>query len=163
MLEIAGGIIIAVFALTIIGTIAQSLYKKIAFGKAYKALEAIQNNPRTPPMPEEDEMANKVQLVQLKCKYAENFVKDIDSRNTEISDRAKEKLENYIQTALQTAQEVDDEFYNSAILHSISNLLSKSGQFDRANKLINLMAVDYMRDQAHEFMDSEKKSRIASI
>ncbi len=44
MLEIAGGIIIAVFALTIIGTIAQSLYKKIAFGKAYKVLEAIQNN-----------------------------------------------------------------------------------------------------------------------
>ncbi len=133
MLEIAGGIIIAVFVLSIIGAIARFLHKKIAFEKAYKVLEVIQNSPENPSTPEEEEMFKKWQLVKLKCKFAENIVKDIDSNIREISDRAKEQLESYIQTCLATANEVEDEYCNSAILHSISNLLSKAGQFERAN------------------------------
>lgn len=81
----------------------------------------------------------------------------------EIYDRAKEQLESYIQNYLTTANEVDDEYCNSPILHQISNLLSKAGQFERAGKLIDLMAVDFMQDQARELMDVEKKKRIAAI
>ena len=164
MLEIAGGIIIAVFALIFLGTLAKFWHKKITFGKVQKVLEMIVNNPPTATSSEEDnEALKKVQLVQFKCRYAENFIEDINSNVKEISDSGKEKLESYIQTCLATAQEVSDEFSNSAILHSISNLLSKSGQFERANKLIDLMVVDFMQYQAHELMNVERKKRIIAV
>jgi len=49
------------------------------------------------------------------------------------------------------------------MLHSISDLMCKAGQFDRANKIIELMAVDFMQEEARKLMFEEKKKQIAKI
>jgi len=73
-------------------------------------------------------------------------------------------LENVIQKVLAESDEVeDDEYCRSAILNSISDLMCKVGQFERASKLIELITVDVIREQALTLLADEKKKRSAMI
>lgn len=93
---------------------------------------------------EEKHFASLVQLVQMKCQYAGSIAEDI------VDDHDRERVEQFITTALGHANEIGDEFYQSAALHSISEVLIKAGHFERASELIEQISDDQIREMAEE-------------
>jgi hypothetical protein len=163
MLDVAGGIIIAVIVLAIIGKAARYLEKrkaaKLKLAVAHKELQQMNE------FVADLERIKKWKVAQARCQYfAKAYVDDKSSPVPEISNKADAMLENVIQKVLAEADEVeDDDYCRSAILHSISDLMCKVGQFERASKLIELIAVDVIREQARTLLADEKKKRSAMI
>ena len=66
-------------------------------------------------------------------------------------------MEKLVGSALEHASEIDDEFYRSAALHPVADLLVKAGQFDRAEEVINQINVEYINEKAAEFLEQQKR------
>ena len=81
--------------------------------------------PHTEPPTNDKDDLKAVQIVQMKCKFAENIGKELSSEVPEVADRAKVQLESVLKTCLATAQATEDTFCRSAMLHSIADLLSE--------------------------------------
>lgn len=97
-----------------------------------------------------------LQLVQMKCKFAEGGLEDIDGSGSEDDIYEKKRIENLVSAALSHSDEIKDDFYRSAALHSIANLLSIAGQFERASGLIEQIPVDFIQEEAIDFLAQQR-------
>lgn len=93
---------------------------------------------------ENERFASLVQLVKMKCHYATSIAEDI------VDDYDREQVEKFISMALSDADEIEDEFYRSAALHLITDLLVAAGQITRAKELIGQISVEFIREKAEE-------------
>ena len=80
----------------------------------------------------EERYVTLVQRSKMKCRYAEGSLEFIDGSGSEDDLYETEHVEKLVSSALEHASEIDDEFYRSAALHPVAELLTKAGQFDRA-------------------------------
>ena len=108
---------------------------------------------------EEEKYVQLVQLVQVKCKFAEGSLENIDGSGSEDDIYEKDRVEKLVNIALSHSEEIQDDFYRSSALHPIADLLSKAGQYDRASKLIEQMSVDFIQEKATEFLAQQKGQR----
>lgn len=60
--------------------------------------------------------------------------------------------------ALAHAAEIDDEFYRSAALHPIAEILTKAGKYARANEIIGEISVEFISEEAFRFLEWHKES-----
>jgi hypothetical protein len=145
MWEVAGGIIIAVVVLLGIGALARRLVDKITLRNVHKLRNVIASGELVVSESDlgdelEDDYAKRVQLVRAKCQWSENY----------ITENNKERLEEVIKACLEQARDIDDEFYRSAALHPVADLLSKAGEADRAKDIMALIAVNFLREKAEQ-------------
>lgn len=112
---------------------------------------------------DEEKYIKTAQLVQFKCQMAESSLENIDDSGSEMDVYEKERAEKMIKICLEHAEDIEDEFYRSTALHSIADLVSKSGQFDRAQKIIDCIDVDFIQEKALETLRSERKSNLSKL
>ena len=112
---------------------------------------------------EDDELPKHVLVVKTKCQWAENYLEDITSEDPETAAYGQERLENTVKDCLMAAQDMGDEFYRSAMLNFISDLLSKAGQFDRAARAIEFISVDFIQDRATLFLEEQKRGTVSDV
>ena len=110
-----------------------------------------------------DALAKQVLLLNAQCKWADNYIEDSRSTNAETSIDGKAKLEQTIKRSLGTAQATDDRFYRSTMLHSVADLLSRAGQFERAEKVIQMIEVDFIGDRARTLLWEARKGSISTL
>ena len=91
------------------------------------------------------------------CQIAQGSVEFIDGSGSELDIYETERVEQYVQTCLKHSEEIQDDFYKSAALHLISELLAKAGQYDRANNLIKQIKEDFIQEQATAFLAQQQK------
>lgn len=122
------------------------------------------NNPENEPAQselsedEENRQASLVQKITIKCKFAENNLTGMDGSSGELDRLYTEDYNKIIEDCLQKVGEINDDFYKSAGLHPIVETLIKAGDYQRAEQLINSMAVDFIQEKA---ANSLKKARAA--
>lgn len=142
MWEVAGGIIIAVFALMAIGTLARRLSSWLFFRRVQKLRDDIASGALEGDgdltKGHEERYSATVELVKFKCRYAENY----------IAEGNEERLQKVIGACLLDAEAIDDDFYRSAALHPIADLLWKAGQAERAKAVAEQIPVDFIREKA---------------
>lgn len=97
-----------------------------------------------------------VQLVQFKCKMAENRFKSINGEDIEKDDYERKQFDDLIKICLAHSEEIKDDFYKSAALHSIANTLSNAGYFDYAESIIKVIVVDFIQEKALEELKQAK-------
>ena len=105
---------------------------------------------------EQVKYAKLVQLVQMACRIAEGSLEGMDGSGSEDDIYESERFEKFAQSALSQSEEIQDDFYKSSALHLIADLLSKAGQYDRASKLIEQIAVEFIQEKATEFLTQQK-------
>ena len=101
---------------------------------------------------EDPERIKRWKLIQFKCQYFTSAYKD-DKKSTvpEISEVADKKLEEWINGRLDEVFAIkDDEYCQSASFDAIATFLASVGQFDRAEKVINLITVDIIKQNAQD-------------
>lgn len=138
----------------------------IALGENTETFDALEENvSESGDLSEEDneKFAKGVLLVQTFCKLAESHIEGQDGSGSEMDIYEQEQLEKKIKKCLSTTQEISDDFYKSAALHSISDLLSKAGQYDRAEKIIELIPEDFIQEKAKDFLIQQKKNNLSKL
>ena len=109
---------------------------------------------------EQEKYIKLVQLVQMKCQFAEGSLENIDGSGSEDDIYETERVEKFVETSLSHSEEIHDDFYKSAALHSIADLLSKAGQYDRASKLIEQITEEFIQEKATEFLAQQKSQSL---
>ena len=109
---------------------------------------------------EQEKYIKLVQLVQLKCQFAEASLENIDGSRSEDDIYETERVEKLVKTALSHSDEIQDDFYRSSALHSIADLLSKAGQYDRARKIIENISEDFIQEKAAEFLAEQQSQSL---
>jgi hypothetical protein len=104
----------------------------------------------------EERYVKLVELSKMKCRYAEGSLESIDGSGSEDDLYETEHVEKLVSSALEHASEIDDEFYRSAALHPVAELLTKAGQFDRAAEIIDQITVEFINEQATEFLEQQR-------
>ena len=84
-------------------------------------------------------------------------------RNYETDDYERDRLDRLIEEALQAAASIKDDFYQSFSFHMISDLLVKAGQFDRADRVADLISEPWIREKAAESARELKLQNITKI
>lgn len=97
-----------------------------------------------------------VQLSKMRCQYAESSLEGIDGSGSEDDLYETERVEKTVGAALEHANEIDDDFYRSAALHPVAELLAKAGQFDRAAEIIDQISVESINAEATKFLEQQK-------
>jgi hypothetical protein len=107
----------------------------------------------------------KWKVAQLKCQYfASAYIDDKTSRVPSIVNSSDGMLEGVIQKVLGEADAVtDDQYCRSAILESLSELMCKTGQFVRAENVIELITVDIIRKKARETLAEEQSKLLRRV
>jgi len=107
---------------------------------------------------DEEKYIKLVELAKVKCRFAEASLEGIDGSGSEDDLYETERVEKLVSTALEHANEIDDEFYRSAALHFVAEMLTKAGQFDRAENIINQITVETINAEATEFLQQQKNA-----
>lgn len=107
---------------------------------------------------DEERYAKLVELSKVKCRFAEASLEGIDGSGSEDDLYETERVEKLVGTALEHASEIDDEFYRSAALHPVAEILMKAGQYDRATGIIDQITVEFIHDEASEFLRQQKNT-----
>jgi hypothetical protein len=105
---------------------------------------------------EQEEYVKLIQLVQVKCQFAESSLDNVDGSGSEDDVYETERVEKLINAALAHAQDIQDEFYRSAALQPIANILSKAGQYDKASQLIEEISVEFIQAEAQDFLSQQQ-------
>ena len=108
---------------------------------------------------DEERYVKLVELSKMKCQFAETSLEGIDGSGSEDDLYETQRVEKLVSTALEHANEIDDEFYRSAALHPVAKLLSKAGQFERAEEIINQISVEFINAEASEFLQQQKNTQ----
>lgn len=158
--EVAAGIILAVVVLAMgykaLIYLERRKASKIELSDASEELQQLQG------FLADGERVRPWKALQLKCEFSECYLRDKKSPVPEIAATADDKLEEAIQKFLSEADDSKDQYCKAAMLHSISKLMCKSGQFERANKLIGLIDVNVIRENAIEDFTEETR-RLAQV
>ncbi|HKS58591.1 MAG TPA: hypothetical protein VJS12_25080 [Steroidobacteraceae bacterium] len=141
MWEVAGGVIVAVIVLAILAGLA----RKISAGITLRRVQALRDliaagSPESESdltSEQEDKYARTVELVKLKCKHAENYIRE----------NKRDRLDRVVEKCLADADTIDDDFYRGAALRPIATLLRKAGSVDRATAIEQRISVDFIRDE----------------
>ena len=107
---------------------------------------------------DEERYVKLIELSKMKCQSAETSLEGIDGSGSEDDLYETERVEKLVSTAIEHANEIEDEFYRSAALHPVAELLTKAGQFDRAEKIINQITVESINAEATEFLQQQKNT-----
>jgi hypothetical protein len=105
---------------------------------------------------DEERYIKLVQISKMRCQYAEGSLEGIDGSGSEDDLYETEHVEKLVSAALEHANEIEDEFYRSAALHPVAELLTKAGQFDRAAGIIDEITVESINEIATEFLEQQK-------
>lgn len=128
----------------------------------YKSSFAGNDNPEINDVDIEDEEdADKelqaAQQIQHKCKWAEVYLKDQDcDMDEDFKEKSKNKLQKTIDESISIAEKTVDDFSKSTMLHAIADLLSKTGNYERAKELIDDIEVDFIQEKARDFLETQK-------
>ena len=98
-----------------------------------------------------------VGLSKINCRLAEGSLEGIDGSGSDLDLYQSARLEKLVASALDHAAEIDDEFYRSAALHPVAELLAKAGQYARANEIIDEISVEFISEEAVRFLELHKK------
>ena len=107
---------------------------------------------------DEERYVKLVELSKMRCQFAEASLEGIDGSGSEDDLYETERVEKTVGAALEHANEIDDEFYRSAALHPVAELLAKAGQFDRAAEIIDQISVESINAEATEFLRKQKNA-----
>ena len=107
---------------------------------------------------DEERYAKLVVLSKGMCRFAEMSLEGIDGSGSEDDLYETERVEKLVTTALEHAAEIDDEFYRSAALHPVVEILTKAGQYDRAAGIIDQITVESIKAQASKFLEQQKNA-----
>ncbi len=107
----------------------------------------------------ERKYAGIIRVIKFKCRHAESFIKGIDGSGSEHDRYETEQLEEYLSTCLNEAEKIEDAFYKSAALHPIADLISTAGQYERAERLIEMIPVDIIQEEAKNFLIEKKQGK----
>ncbi len=107
---------------------------------------------------DEERYVKLIELSKMKCQFAETSLEGIDGSGSEDDLYETERVEKLVSTAIEHANEIQDEFYRSAALHPVAELLTKAGQFDRAAEIIDQISVESINAEATEFLRKQKNA-----
>jgi len=139
-------------------------------GKRLKAADkewaaAYEENQQMEQFVADQERVKRWKVSQMKCQFFSSaYLNDKTSRVPEVVNNADDMLENVIQKVLAEADAVKGDTYcRSAILHSLSELMCKTGHFVRTEKVIELITVDIIRKQARKTVAEEQSKLLRRV
>lgn len=112
----------------------------------------------------EQKEAHGTEVIRIRtlCQVALMRVDDI-AYGGEQAESTLKYINDCIKKSLVAAQDIHDDFYRCAALDPVGELLIKTGQYDRASKLIELINVEHIQEKLQELLRQHRRENIGSL